>query len=361
MPWTVNTRYGTMWTEIDVYFDGTNISQSVKPFLLSLQYTDYEEDQADDMQIKLQDANGIWVHSWLNDVIQDAAGGNTKGLAMLVHIWMGNTSGGRYHLHCGDFELDTLVASGPPNVVTIKGTALPWGCGIRTVQKSKSWEKYKLSEIAGEMAGKAGLSVYYDAPDDPLYDRVEQSCQTDIAFLEQLCKDAGKSLKCVCNRIVIFDQAEYESRAAYTTICWMDGSYTKYSVSTQEAESHYAMCKVSYYDPDKKKTYKGEYKAEDYDTLNDEQKQNILTITDRRVTSNDEAKALAMHLLRLYNKFEKVVEFTMVGDPMIGAGLTVYLAGFGLWDGKYMVKEAVHSISQSGYTTKIKLRNILGY
>ena len=51
----------------------------------------------------------------------------------------------------------------------------------------------------------------------------------------------------------------------------------------------------------------------------------------------------------------------MVGDPMIGAGLTVYLAGFGLWDGKYMVKEAVHSISQSGYTTKIKLRNILGY
>lgn len=365
--WNVNTRYGTMWTEIDVYFDGTNISQSMHPFLTALQYTDFEEDQADDVQLTLHDASGIWVHSWLNDVIQDAAGGTTKGLAMLVHIWMGTTSGGRYHLHCGGFELDTIQASGPPGTVKIKGTALPWGVGIRTVERSKSWEKYKLSEIAGEMASRAGLDLFYDAPNDPFYDRVEQSAQTDIAFLEQLCHDNGLSLKCVCSRIVIFDQLVYESKAAYTTIGWQDGSYTKYSMSTQDGETHYAKCEVSYYDPDTKKTYKGECKAEDYDKLEEASKKeggeemNVLTITDRRVTSDDDAKNLATHLLRLYNKYEKVVELTMVGDPLLGSGLTVYLQGFGTWDGKYMITQATHNISQSGYTTKIKLRNILGY
>lgn len=358
---TTSTAFGDMWTEIDVYFDGTNIAGSMQPFLTSLTYTDYEEDQADDMQIKLHDANGIWVHHWLTAVVNDAAAGTTKGLAMLVHIWMGKGPG-RYHLHCGDFEMDTVQTSGPPGTVTIKGTALPWGVGIRTVERSKAWVSYKLSEILAEMCGRAGLTPYYDAPDDPFYDRVEQSSQTDIAFLEQLCKDSGKSLKCVCSRIVIFDEAEYESRAAIMTISWMDGTYTKYQLGTQEGETHYAMCKVSYYDAEKKKTYKGEYKAEDYDDLKDEAKENILTVTDRRVTSDDEAKAMAMHMLRLYNKFERTAEFTMVGNPLIGSGLTCYVSGFGLWDGKYMISEAVHKIDASGgYTTKIKLRNVLGY
>ena len=43
---------------------------------------------------------------------------------------------------------------------------------------------------------------------------------------------------------------------------------------------------------------------------------------------------------------------------MLGAGLTVTLEGFGLWDDKYIIKTCKHEIGSNGYTTKITLRTI---
>lgn len=40
------------------------------------------------------------------------------------------------------------------------------------------------------------------------------------------------------------------------------------------------------------------------------------------------------------------------------AGVTVMLAGFGMFDGKYLIYQAKHSVS-NGYTTQIKLRRVL--
>ena len=60
-------------TAVDVAFAGINITQSMKPYLLSLTYTDNEEDESDDLQIKLQDREGLWLCRWLNDMVQAAA------------------------------------------------------------------------------------------------------------------------------------------------------------------------------------------------------------------------------------------------------------------------------------------------
>ena len=60
-------------TTAEIAFGGTNITASIRPYLLSLTYTDNEEDEADDLQIKLQDREGIWMEKWLNDAIQAAA------------------------------------------------------------------------------------------------------------------------------------------------------------------------------------------------------------------------------------------------------------------------------------------------
>jgi len=38
------------------------------------------------------------------------------------------------------------------------------------------------------------------------------------------------------------------------------------------------------------------------------------------------------------------------------AGNTVELKGWGAWDGKYIIKQAKHTVSKSGYTTQISLR-----
>lgn len=63
-------------TAVEISFEGVDITTSIRPYLKSLTYTDHESDEADDLQITLQDREGIWMEQWLNDVI-DTAGSRT--------------------------------------------------------------------------------------------------------------------------------------------------------------------------------------------------------------------------------------------------------------------------------------------
>lgn len=60
-------------TTVEVSFEGTDITASILQYFKSLTYTDSEEDEADDLQIVLQDRDGIWMEKWLNDAIEAAA------------------------------------------------------------------------------------------------------------------------------------------------------------------------------------------------------------------------------------------------------------------------------------------------
>ena len=419
-------------TDAEVSFDGVDISESLRKHLISLTYTDYEENETDDLQIEIEDRDDVWLCKWLNSAIQAAAvsssggwsigdrvvvtgrpqftsygdgtpgtyvenyegvithlnlrsgvpypinvdgrgwfstdqatkagaGSAIKGLSIQARIvkknWLGN--GKSQMLDCGKFELDSIEAGGPPASITIKGTALPFGSQIRQTKKSKAWEAYTLSRIAGEIAAHNGMAAMYESVNDPYYKRVEQVTMSDIAFLSKLCKDAAISLKVSGNMIVLFDQAAYESKPAVLTIKKGDGSYTKYKLRTGKADMEYAACRVSYVNPNNGKTIQGMAYSENYDAK-DERNQ-ILEIT-AKVNSIGEAEVLAQKMLRMKNKYEYTAIFTLPGNTILVSGVTVNLSGWGSWDGKYIVNQAKHSIGSSGYTTQIRLRHVLeGY
>ena len=52
-------------------------------------------------------------------------------------------------------------------------------------------------------------------------------------------------------------------------------------------------------------------------------------------------------------------EFTLVGDLTLVAGVTVSVVGWGMFDDKYIVETATHSVTGSGYTLQVKLRKVL--
>ena len=356
---TTGKKGTALHAEVAVSFDGVDISQPINKDLISMSYTDNEEDEADDLQIKLQDRSKIWLGQWLNDTMQAAAYGiknGTKGLTISAGVKQFKPNGKIFSADFGFFELDQLKSSGPPSCITIKGTSLPYSNGVRTEERDKSWEGYTLKGIGQEIATNAGLGFLYDAPDNPSYSRVEQASQTDIAFLQQLCHDNGKSLKISGLKLIIFDQARYEALEAVTTIEWLDGTYTKYDLSTQDGDTHYDQCTVSYYDAANGVNYEATVNADDYDAEADEH--TVCKVTNRKVSSGAEAADLAEKILRLHNKYERTCSFTLIGNPMLGAGLTVTLKGFGLWDDKYIIKTCKHEIGTSGYTTKITLRTI---
>ena len=511
--------------EMSVFFAGTDITSSLRKYLLSLTYTDNEEDETDDLQIKLHDRDNLWLESWLNTAIQSAAGseveevekqykvtaqggvavhsskekksktlgtlaygtvisvksidegwanfkysdktgyvsesylqpiytgggeksavsasssasssdwnigdevtvsgrpqyssygtgkpganvtnykgsithlnlksgvpypicvgylgwfaesqvskaGGTvaesapvqaedevgKGMKIQASItrlnWTGN--GEEEKLECGQFELDSVTAQGPPATVTIKGTSLPYSSTIRQTKKSKSWENYTLKGIANEIAEKNGMTCMYLCSSDTTYARVEQYRISDIGFLQKLSQDAGFSLKITNNIIVIFDQAAYESKASVKTILrGKAGGYTKYKLSTGK-NNLYTSCRVCYTDTSGNLITATAY-VKDYD---ENKEDNQCLEIKQKVANTTEALALAKKMLRLHNKYEFTATFDFPGDPTLLAGLAVELKGWGAWDGKYIIKQAKHTISNSGYATQITLRRALNF
>lgn len=261
-------------------------------------------------------------------------------------------------LNCGRFELDSVRAAGPPASIVIKGTALPFSnAQIRQTKKSRAWEYYTLKGIAQEMASKAKMKLMFESRYNPSYKRVEQVRTSDITFLSRLAHDAGISLKITDNIIVLFDQRTYEAMPPVLTIRRGDGSYTKWDLTTGEADRKYASCRVRYFDPGTGATIEGIAYADDYDPEAENNQQLEITA---KVGSIAEAKDLAEKHLRLRNKYEKSAIFVMTGNPILVAGVTVMLEDWGAWSGKYIIKQAKHTVGSSGYTTQIRLRPVLG-
>lgn len=343
-------------TTAEVAFDGVDITASIQPYLLSITYADNEEDDTDDLQIRVQDRDGVWLTQWLTQAVEAAgsSSGMTMEAAFVRENWL--SDGGDKVLSTGLFELDSVQASGPPATITIKGTSLSYASQIRQTLKTKAWESYNLSGIAQEMASANGMTCMYESANDPYYDRVEQFKTSDIAFLSTLCHNAGISLKATNGILVLFDQATYEGKAAIATITRGDGSYLTWSLDVGTADTQYASCRVRYADPVTGQMIEGIAYADDYDGSDEDNQQLEITA---RVTSVSEAEELAAKNLRLHNKFARTGTFALPGNPDMYAGNTLELSGWGAWDGTYLISQAQHTLGTSGYRTTVSLRRKL--
>lgn len=367
----MNDQDAARRASVRIVFDGADITEDIKPYFLSLSYKDSEEDGSDALQIDLEDRDSIWLQSWLEKAISATAASKLKVSATITPENWGD--GGS--LPTGSFELDSVEAAGPPATVKVGGVSMGYSSPIRQTKKSKAWENYKLSAIAGEIAGNGGLSLVYESDSDPFYERVEQTKESDIKFLSDLCHDAGISLKCSDGQLVLFDQAAYEAKPPVLTLRRNNGrilpaapqaygaygkdpncgEYIEYRLSTGAAETQYGSCRVSYADAATGQLIEGKATAEGEDGKSGQ----CLEIT-AKVKDASEAQALAEKHLRLHNKFNRMASFTLPGDTGLVAGVTVKLEDFGGWSGKYIVKQAEHTVSTSGYTTSITLRKVLG-
>jgi phage protein D len=343
--------------ELGIKINGADVTADMKRYNLSLTYTDKDEDETDDLQIKLQDASGIWRDSWLTEIVNAAAAKESENLSIQATITRLNWNGDGKDdlLDTGIFELDSVICDGPPSTVTIKATSLPFSAAIRQTLKSRAWEEYDLKGIASELASVNGMSCMFLSAQNPFYRRMEQFQVSDISFLQQLCHDAGCSLKATDKKLVIFDQADYEAKDPIITVKLNGGLYTRYKLSMSAPDAQYSSCRVYYNDPATGKCIEGVAVSEDYDSSKDAQQ----LVLYRKVGSIGEAQALAEKNLRLHNKFCRTVQFTLIGDTRLLAGTNILLADFGAWDGKYHITQAKHATGNGGYTVTVNARQVM--
>lgn len=350
------TYYARQVTPI-IKYNNKDISTNLKPYLLSVSYTDELSGQADDLQISLEDKEGIWQSDWMPE----------KGASLEVSLakssW-NSLNASTETLKLGIFEIDEISSNGYPSEFKIKAVSVPENNTLRGIERTRSWENTELKTIANDIATGAGMELYYDTSENPILDRAEQTEQSDLSFLLSLCNDKGLALKISDNKIIIFDEEKYESEEAKLTIVKSGIDYEKednmsyingilsYSFSSKVREI-YAACHVKYQKGKSKETIEATFTAPN--------KTGKTLEVNEQVETYAEAERLAKKKLREKNKEEITGNINLPGNFSLVAAVVVNILGFGNFDGKYIITNAKHNIG-NGYTTGIDIRRCLdGY
>ena len=153
-------------------YRGVDITADLLSSVVSIGYTDRLSQLSGEIEIAVEDRKQLWQTSWypgLGDDLNLAIGYQNEPL-----------------LPCGDFQIDQLELSGPPDRFTIRGMAAFITPAMRTAN-SLGYEGQTLLEIAQLVAAKYEMSVI-SAPEviDIAFERVTQKHETDLAFLKRL-------------------------------------------------------------------------------------------------------------------------------------------------------------------------------
>ena len=320
---------------IRLTYEGKDITRDISPFLLTFTFTDNASGTADDISLTLEDRKSIWLTDWMP----------SKGDKLKASIVVEDSQ--TYTLPCGEYDIDQIEYSYPPRVISIKGVSASIKKAMKGEKHSRAWENVTLSTICTDIAASSGLALHYDGG-YVMLERREQVQQSDLEFLEGLCAEHGLNVKISDGKLIVYSEADYDSHDSVTEI---DASFEGLiSVKfTSKSAGTYRKAKVKYHHPVKAEYYEAE--CEDDDEEGSERELEIY----ERVDSQSQAQEVAEKALTQANSKEITASITVKGDTRFLAGLNVTLTGFGMFNGKYFIEKATHTLG-SGYTTALSLK-----
>ena len=325
---------------------GKDVTKDLEPYRTAVTYTDVLEGESNTAQITLHDRERLFIADWFPK----------RGDSAEISLSKENRAGesDSETVSFGLFEIDEIEnkVSSSGNTASIKLNSIANKSELRSIDKSRSWEKVKLSKIAKDLTEEAGLELFFDAEDVEI-DRAEQKETSNLKFLHKLCKDNGLCLRVSNGKVIIFDAERYEAKEPVTTLTYGDDKIISFSGKATISKI-YKSARVK---------YQHGKQAEKFDyTFEDSDKSEGMTLEiNKRVNSPAEAEKLAKKELRKKNQDEIKVQLQVIGDFIYLAGQNIELAEFGFYSGKYCIEKATHSVGK-GYTCSLDLRRCLkGY
>lgn len=332
------------YAAVKVRYEDKDMSASITPLLQSITFSDTISGGGDTYTFTIIDRSKKFINSW-----HPRTGAELYAYAHLRGFDGTNKVKTRKF---GYTEIATLAIKGPNSAVTLTGVSIPFGRGAKS-KRTKAYAKTSLKKIAQLIAKRLKLKLLYKASQSPSYDRIQQSKETDLAFLNRLSTEAGFVVKVSTKAITILDERDLEEQPAKETLKATDQLLTGFDFS-ETLTSGYSQCIVSYTDSKKKKTHKVTFKPKNGprgDTLyvNEEFK--------------TEAAGLQIAKNRLREANKDLVNGTLNYMSLLNryAGDCIKLDGFGAFDGKYLITSVDGSIGNAT-TTTLQVRKVLdGY
>ena len=226
--------------------------------------------------------------------------------------------------------------------------AIPANESFKVRERTKTWKNVTIKNIANEIAKRYGLSLSYSGPTITIAS-IEQSDKTDSAFLYDLCKKYGLSMKVFNNKIVIYDQTQQEKKAASATIT-RDSFIDDEWEYTDSIEGTYTGARISYKsgeDNEEISVYLG-LKAENAAGSR------VLNITEV-ADDYDAAYYMAAAQVNQSNEQATTISGKIWPNPKICAGICVTISGMGKANGKYFVDKSTVEVSDSRTTQSVEL------
>lgn len=321
-------------------FNGKNVSTKLADYLESVSCEDVASGSSDSIDITLQNIDMKWMNQWYP----------TKGdkISGTVTFQDWNKDGENLKLDCGTFILDEVKFSGGPLKVSLGGVAIPANESFKVRERTKTWKNVTIKNIANEIAKRYGLSLSYSGPTITIAS-IEQSDKTDSAFLYDLCKKYGLSMKVFNNKIVIYDQTQQEKKAASATIT-RDSFIDDEWEYTDSIEGTYTGARISYKsgeDNEEISVYLG-LKAENAAGSR------VLNITEV-ADDYDTAYYMAAAQVNQSNEQATTISGKIWPNPKICAGICVTISGMGKANGRYFVDKSTVEVSDSRTTQSVEL------
>lgn len=322
----------------EISYEHTDITEDLKGCLKSFSYTDIASGGSDSISITVQDREKKWIGGW------SPKKGDHMSASASFSDWTGD--GDNWGMYCGEFEVDDVSASGPPASSSIKAVSIPRSEAFNEEERTKNWEDITVREIAAEIAGRAGINLFYQA-DDIAVHSMEQDKQTDCKFLYSVCEKYGLAMKVFAGKIVIFDEARYESAGAVDTLRYED--FSRYSYNSTLAGT-YTGAKISYTDPGT---------GEDHIVMVGGGSR-IKEINEEADSAGD-ARRKAVASLNNANKKDTTFSGTVMARRTLIASCCVNIAGFGTPDGTYYLDKVETKIGGNGASQQSLTMHRVGY
>lgn len=339
--------------KLAVSWQHKEIIRDLGPHLKTLTYGDNLSGAADDLSLELEDRDELWAGDWkpeYGDTV--VARIQAQGFG-----WFGTNPVN--DLRLGTFTHDKISLAGPPHRTVLGCISAALATGLRRRKRTHAWRGVTLKQIAQDMADRASLTLEFDGNPGSSYKQALQNDKSDLEFLQELCKEVGRTLKVTEDKIVIYDEMKLDAGAAVGDIDLKGGKVIFWDFSADES-GRYGSCHVSCFDPRTGKTSKGQFPPDGVTVPGLDPNGQTLELA-IEVSDIAEAQARAQALLRNANRFANHGKMTVVGDCGLVAGVVFNLTNAQALSGKFIINHAQHQVG-AGYTVGLEVRRCLeGY
>lgn len=338
-----------MIPDFSLMYEGKNITQDVKPYLLDLTYTDYLAGQSDEIDLTFEDREQKWINSWFptqGDKLTVAIG--YKGYEL--------TPLGSFEITEVEWTYDVLSGS----VVSVKGLSAGISKASRTVQP-KAYENTTLKKLVEMVAQRLKLNVTGTIAHVPIK-RVTQYQERDVEFLTRLANEYHHSFKIEGNTLIFTTMESLKQRQSVQDLDLTQVISIRLKDNVKDTAKK---VEVKGFNSQKKQVIKSEKQVDDSKGSKDKTKHKPkLTNTLKIVTrgeSQEQIEARAISAQQQQEDEQQAGNIMLIGNPKLLAGNTIHLTHVGVFSGKYLIKSARHNLSRTqGYSTEIEIRMVKG-